>query len=275
MKDFYKSKSPLFAPVPRPLYDHLPGRRPKQELSRTIGDQTANRFRDLDELRFSMRSVAENAGQLFRKIHLLTTEVVEDREDGSQVRYGQTPRWLKQRTAGAAKDDEEIDDRVELVLHKDIFDDPAHLPSFNSLAIESQMHHVPGLADVVSFSILGTMALSPHDHSLFFHKNCLCVTGEHRGKSNGSTGENQTEAKKKKGSVARKIFLLQWRLSSQLLFSFSNLLPSSFLLLSLYTATTIFSLGNLWALATFGHRNMGLSFTSMPEIQSHPQTPIS
>lgn len=203
MKDFYKSKSPLFVPVPRPVNDRLPGKVRKQDIKnpKDAGDQTANRFRDLDELRFSMRSVAENAGHLFRKIHLLTTEVVEDREDGSQVRYGQAPRWLKQRTAGPSKNSEDIDDRVELVLHRDIFDNPDNLPSFNSLAIESQMHHVPGLADIVSFSVLQSdltlMNRSKRSRSrlvdlFFFHDNYLCATKESweqqmEAKMNGST----------------------------------------------------------------------------------------
>ncbi|GJJ74760.1 hypothetical protein EMPS_07118 [Entomortierella parvispora] len=152
MKESYKSKSPLFKLVPRAINAGLPGRKrgpePIDPRITSKGDETANRFRDLDELRYSMRSVGENAGQLFRKIHLLTTEVVEDREDGSKARYGQAPIWMKQKTNGATTDDEEIDDRLELVPHKYIFDDPEVLPTFNSLAIESQMHHVPDLADI-------------------------------------------------------------------------------------------------------------------------------
>ncbi|MBS1301740.1 hypothetical protein GZH79_05205 [Loktanella sp. SALINAS62] len=36
-------------------------------------------------------------------------------------------------------------DRVTIVDHTEIFDDPAHLPTFNSHAIEAYLHRIPGL----------------------------------------------------------------------------------------------------------------------------------
>ncbi|KAG0045903.1 Xanthine phosphoribosyltransferase 1 [Gryganskiella cystojenkinii] len=154
MKDKFRAQSPLFATPPVTLQAQLPSRRRKDVPPKlpvpTGTDPTANRFRDLDELRFSMRSIAANAGNLFRKIYVLTTEVVEEAEDGTISSYGQTPVWFKRRETGGegSEETEEIDSRAELVLHKEIYDNTSFLPSFNSLSIESQMHHVPGLADI-------------------------------------------------------------------------------------------------------------------------------
>ncbi|KAF9439045.1 Xanthine phosphoribosyltransferase 1 [Entomortierella beljakovae] len=96
-------------------------------------DQTANRFRDMSELRYSVRSVFENAGDLFDRIHILTTR------DDDQTKESQVPSWLDLSKAG---------DVVRLVPHDTVFDNPPVLPSFNSLSIESQIHHIPDLTDV-------------------------------------------------------------------------------------------------------------------------------
>lgn len=78
------------------------------------------RFINRDELRYSLRSVEMFAGWA-RRIWIVT-----DR---------QVPRWLKP------------DDRLAIVDHRDIFADPSGLPVFNSHAIESQLHHIDGLAE--------------------------------------------------------------------------------------------------------------------------------
>ncbi|KAF9575039.1 Xanthine phosphoribosyltransferase 1 [Mortierella alpina] len=96
-------------------------------------DQTAHRFRDMDELKYSVRSVAQYAAGMFEKIYILATEVEPETNEG------QIPSWLNQTSAKGV---------VEVVQHDEIFENTAFLPTFNSLAIESQMHHVPGLSDV-------------------------------------------------------------------------------------------------------------------------------
>lgn len=73
-----------------------------------------------DELRYSLRSVAMYAGW-FRHIWLVTD--------------GQVPEWLADHP------------RLTVVPHSAIFSDPAALPTFNSHAIESQLHHIDGLAE--------------------------------------------------------------------------------------------------------------------------------
>ena len=81
----------------------------------------AHRFRDRGELRASLRSLEANAPWI-RRIYLVTDD--------------QRPDWL------------DLDHgRIQLVDHKEIFADPDVLPTYNSHAIGSQIHRIPGLAD--------------------------------------------------------------------------------------------------------------------------------
>ena len=81
----------------------------------------AARFVNRDELKYSMRSVAMYA-PWFRHLYVVTDS--------------QVPDWL---------DDSHPD--VTVVDHRDIFGDTAALPTFNSHAIESQLHHIPGMSE--------------------------------------------------------------------------------------------------------------------------------
>ena len=78
------------------------------------------RTRNRDELRYSLRSLAMYAGW-FRHIWLVTD--------------GQVPDWLAEHP------------RLTVVTHREIFADPEALPTFNSHAIESQLHHIDGLSE--------------------------------------------------------------------------------------------------------------------------------
>lgn len=78
------------------------------------------RFISRDELRYSMRSVHLFAPWV-RKIHLVTA--------------GQVPKWLDQSHP-----------MVSIVDHQAILP-PEALPTFNSHAIESSLHHLPDLAE--------------------------------------------------------------------------------------------------------------------------------
>ncbi|MFD0331960.1 hypothetical protein ACFQZC_36840 [Streptacidiphilus monticola] len=72
-------------------------------------------------MRYSLRSIHQYAPWV-RRIHLVTA--------------GQRPVWLNT---------DHPDIRV--VDHREIFSDPDALPTFNSHAIESQLHHIDGLAE--------------------------------------------------------------------------------------------------------------------------------
>ncbi|MFI6445464.1 stealth family protein [Kitasatospora sp. NPDC050543] len=79
------------------------------------------RFRNRDELRYCLRSIAMYAPWI-RHVYLVTDD--------------QTPSWLD--TDHPA---------VTVVSHREIFAAPDALPVFNSHAIETQLHRIPGLGE--------------------------------------------------------------------------------------------------------------------------------
>lgn len=83
-----------------------------------IGDE---RFRDIGELRYALRSIHGHAPWI-RHVWLVT-----DR---------QVPSWLRRDTPN-----------LTVVDHREIFPDPNHLPVFNSHAIEANLHRIDGLAE--------------------------------------------------------------------------------------------------------------------------------
>jgi len=90
-------------------------------LAGDTGDRSSeNRFRDNQELRYSLRSIWKHAPWV-RHVFIVTN--------------GQVPHWLN------------LDHpRLTLVSHGDIFPNKSHLPTFSSPAIESHLHRIPGLA---------------------------------------------------------------------------------------------------------------------------------
>ncbi|MGW3150588.1 stealth family protein [Streptomyces sp. NPDC001177] len=81
----------------------------------------AGRYADHDELRYSLRSLSMHAPWI-RNIYLVTDD--------------QTPEWLDTAQPG-----------IKVVSHRDIFSRQEYLPTFNSHAIESQLHHIEGLSE--------------------------------------------------------------------------------------------------------------------------------
>ncbi|KAK9868120.1 hypothetical protein WJX84_006289 [Apatococcus fuscideae] len=79
-----------------------------------------SRFRDNDELRYSLRSLERNAPWL-RHIYIVTN--------------GQVPTWLDRSNR-----------RVSIVTHDQIFVNKSHLPTFSSSAIEVHLHRIRGLS---------------------------------------------------------------------------------------------------------------------------------
>lgn len=95
----------------------------REAQGRSIGEDAGGekRFRDRGELRASVRSLLLNA-PWFDHLYIVT-----DR---------QTPQWL-----------DTAHERVTVVDHREIFSRDAVLPTFNSRAIGSRLHHIPGLAE--------------------------------------------------------------------------------------------------------------------------------
>ncbi|MFE7169047.1 stealth family protein [Streptomyces sp. NPDC057616] len=79
------------------------------------------RFISRDELRYSVRSLHLFAPWI-RNVHIVTDD--------------QVPPWLREDLPG-----------VRIATHREIFRDRSVLPVFNSHAIESQLHHIEGLAE--------------------------------------------------------------------------------------------------------------------------------
>ncbi|MFJ6214287.1 stealth conserved region 3 domain-containing protein [Streptomyces sp. NPDC092296] len=98
-------------------------RRRAQAAGEAYHAEAANaaRYLSRDELKYSLRSLRMNAPWV-RNIYLVTDD--------------QVPRWLDTSVPG-----------LKVVSHKEIFSDPSVLPTFNSHAIESQLHHIDGLAE--------------------------------------------------------------------------------------------------------------------------------
>jgi UDP-N-acetylglucosamine-lysosomal-enzyme len=80
---------------------------------------SANRFQDHDELKYSLRSVEQYAPWA-RNIIIVTN--------------GQRPKWLNLSHP-----------KIKLITHEQIFPSKSSLPTFNSYAIEANLHRIPGL----------------------------------------------------------------------------------------------------------------------------------
>src|SRR5690606_18890282 len=89
------------------------------------GDDSAARYRHVDELRYALRSVHMYAPWI-RHIFIATDSPV--------------PSWLGQHP------------RVTVVRGEEFFADPSVLPTYNSHAVESQLHRIPGLSEHFLYS---------------------------------------------------------------------------------------------------------------------------
>lgn len=96
------------------------GRREVADDAWTPAATSEARFRSIDELRYSLRSVHQHAPWV-NHIWLITDQ--------------QRPEWLQ------------VDDRITVVDHREIWAHPEVLPVFNSHAIEASLHRIPGLTE--------------------------------------------------------------------------------------------------------------------------------
>jgi hypothetical protein len=105
------------------------------------------RHADHDRLRYSLRSLWMFAPWV-RKIWLVTDD--------------QVPSWLSAEAAD-----------VEVVSHKQIFAEPDILPVFNNHAVESQLHHIDGLAEHFLYLTDDLLLGRPLSPEAFFQPNGL------------------------------------------------------------------------------------------------------
>ena len=114
---------------------------------------TNNRFRELNELKYSLRSV-ETYAPWVNNIYIVVAD-------------GQRPKWLNLNHP-----------KIHLVNHSEIFPDKSHLPTFNSQAIECHLHNIPGLAEHFIYfndDMFFGNNVTPHefisgDNKLYYHK---------------------------------------------------------------------------------------------------------
>lgn len=122
----------------------------RQEHEPDYKNNSMSRYTDHDELRYSLRSV-----QMFapwaRNIYIITDN--------------QTPSWFNDKQ-----------DKVKIISHKDIFKDPSALPVFNSHAIESQLHHIPGLSEHYIYINDDIILAKPVTPDTFFFPNGIAKT---------------------------------------------------------------------------------------------------
>lgn len=81
-----------------------------------------NRFRDMDELKYSIRSLFKYAPWIHH-IYLVTDN--------------QIPNWL----------DLSKSSKISIITHDQIFPNKSHLPTFSSPSIESHLHLIPNLSE--------------------------------------------------------------------------------------------------------------------------------
>lgn len=115
-----------------------------------------NRYRDWDELKYSLRSIEAHASGFRNKIQILVNSV-EGTGDKKQV-----PTWLN--------DNPETTDVVQVLAQEEFFDREKHvcLPTFNSLTIENQIFNTPSDVDNL-FALSDDMLLGrPHSASDIF-----------------------------------------------------------------------------------------------------------
>jgi hypothetical protein len=120
------------------------------EINSTLNDEAglwlashgSNRYREWDELRYSMRSVEKYANNFTNRIQILVNAYEEKPHNETPLsRMGkQRPHWLKDDT-----------ERVQVLSQEEFFgpDERKCLPSFDSLTIENQLYNTKSETDRV------------------------------------------------------------------------------------------------------------------------------
>ncbi len=122
----------------------------RDQSKSNVEDVGAARYEQIDELRYSLRSVASYFKDC-RKIFIVTDQ--------------QIPWWLDVESK-----------KVIVVDHKDIFPDSSHLPVFNSHAIEANIHRIPGLSKKFIYLNDDVFLWNPVAKSDFFKANGISIS---------------------------------------------------------------------------------------------------
>lgn len=106
-----------------------------------VGDDHESRFRQIDELKYALRSIYMFAPWI-RTIYIATDSPA--------------PSWLAEHP------------RVKIVRSSEHFADPSVLPTHNSMAVESQLHHIQDLAEHYLYSNDDMFFGRPLSQDMFF-----------------------------------------------------------------------------------------------------------
>ncbi|KAF2838867.1 hypothetical protein M501DRAFT_934881, partial [Patellaria atrata CBS 101060] len=118
-----------------------------------IKSHGVNRYRDWDELRYSIRSIEQHAPSFRNNIQILVNAVDKTEVEGVGTFDKQRPLWLK-----------EDDHAIQILSQEEFFgeEEKACLPTFNSLTIENQIFNTPSDTDRL-FALSDDMLLGrPH-----------------------------------------------------------------------------------------------------------------
>jgi hypothetical protein len=105
---------------------------------------STNRYRDHNELKYSLRSLNMYAPYI-NHIYIVT--------------FSQVPKWLKNHP------------KITIIDHKQIFPNKSDLPTFNSQSIESNLHRIPGLSEKFIYFNDDVFLTSPSKKTDFFGSN--------------------------------------------------------------------------------------------------------
>lgn len=103
------------------VYTWVNGTENKLKYSKIMPNSEYKRWRDNDELKYSLRSL-EMYAPWVRNIYIVTN--------------GQIPNWLNLSIPN-----------IKIIPHSMLYEDKNLLPTFNSASIEFQLHKIPGLSD--------------------------------------------------------------------------------------------------------------------------------
>ena len=107
-----------------------------------IASHSSNRYREWDELRYSMRSVEKYAGNFTNRIQILVNayQKMDPSRSGTYTVDKQKPHWLR--------DDVE---KVQVLSQEEFFgpEERKCLPTFDSLTIENQLYNTKSETDRV------------------------------------------------------------------------------------------------------------------------------
>jgi hypothetical protein len=134
-----------------------------------LNGTTDNRFRNNNELKYSLRSVWQYA-PFVNHIYIVT--------------MGQRPEWLADHPL------------ISIVDHTEIFKDTTNLPTFNSQAIESNIHRISGLSDYFIYFNDDFFLGAPTKESHFFKKGKMNVLFEKKASPQGESIEGETAYRK-------------------------------------------------------------------------------